>query len=172
MKKAYLHIYTGDGKGKTTAAVGLCARALGAGLKIYFAQFMKGKESGEFAVLKKWDDNFDFETFSDDCFIWNKASIEQCKLAQRGLVKVEKILKSAEYDLVIMDEANNCIEKGLFTVDQLLDTIKYKAEETELVITGRSADRKLIEAADLVTEMKKVKHYFDKGVRARKGIES
>lgn len=169
--KGYVHNYTGDGKGKTTAALGLSIRAAGAGLKVYIAQFIKMGEYSEIKALKRFADLITVEQFGLGRFIKGKPAIEDIKAAQAGLEKVKAAMSSGEYRVVILEEANVAAGCGLFSVEDLLEIIAAKPEEIELVITGRGADPRVIEKSDLVTEMKEIKHYFSKGVQARIGIE-
>ena len=171
LSKGYVHIYTGDGKGKTTAALGLALRAAGAGMKVFIAQFLKGKPSSEFIPLAKLSDSITFAQYGRDCLIKDKPTEEDKALAQQGLAESRQALMSGRYDLVILDEANVAVLFDLLSLDDLLDLIKKKPDHVELVFTGRKAHPKLIEAADLVTEMKEIKHYYTQGVLARAGIE-
>ncbi len=168
----YVHVYTGDGKGKTTAAFGLALRAVGAGLKVYIAQFVKGMVYSELTSVERFSDLITLKQYGRGCFIRNEPTEEDIQLAREALKEVTEIVTSGNYDLVILDEANIAIFYNLFSVDELLALIEAKPEGVELVITGRRADPRLIERADLVTEMKEIKHYYAKGVEARKGIES
>ena len=169
--KGYVQVYTGNGKGKTTAAIGLAIRATGAGKKIYIAQFVKGMKYSEIKTLEKFD-NIDIEQFGLKCFIVDKPKQEDIDLAVEGLNKVKELIVSGKYDLVIMDEANIAVFFNLYSEDDLLKVIDIKPENVELIITGRYAKEKLIKRADLVTEMKEIKHYYNNGVEARQGIES
>jgi len=169
--KGYVQVYTGNGKGKTTAALGLSIRAAGAGLKVFIAQFIKMGEYSEIKALKKFAGQITVEQFGLGRFIKGKPSVEDIEAARKGLEKVKTILSSGEHQVIILEEANVAVKLGLFSVQDLLDIIASKPENVELVITGRSADSRIIEKADLVTEMKEIKHYFQKGVAARVGIE-
>ena len=169
--RGYTQVYTGDGKGKTTAALGLALRAAGAGLKVYFAQFVKGMDYSELKALKKLSEFIVVKQYGRDCFIYRKPKEEDKKLAQEGLKEVREIISSGQYQVVILDEANIATYFGLFSPDDLLDLIRQKPDEIEIIITGRNADPKIIAAADLVTEMKEIKHYYQKGIQAREGIE-
>jgi len=169
--KGYVHIYTGDGKGKTTAALGLSIRAAGAGLKVFIAQFIKNGDYSEIKALKRYSDFITVEQFGLGCFIRGKPTTEDIEAAQKGIEKIKSIVSSGNYKMVILDEANVAVKLGLFSVEDLLYIIADKPEEVEIVITGRNADQRLIEKSDLVTEMKEIKHYFQKGVKARVGIE-
>lgn len=166
----YVHVYTGNGKGKTTAALGLALRALGHGMKVYIAQFLKGMDYGELHSLKCFE-NVTLERFGRPKFIHGKPDEEDVRLAVQGLNRCREVVSSGEYDIVVMDEANIAVFLGLFSVQDLIDVVSRRHERTELIITGRYAPKELIEMADLVTEMVEVKHYYSKGVTARKGIE-
>ncbi len=165
-----LHVYTGNGKGKTTAAIGLAIRAAGAGLKVFIGQFVKGMKYSELELLKDID-NIRIEQYGLECFIRNEPGKKDIEAARKGLDKMKSILSSGEYKLVIMDEVNIATYYNLFSVEELLNVIKGRAEEVEVVITGRKADEKMITEADLVTEMKEIKHYYNQGILAREGIE-
>ena len=169
--KGYVQVYTGDGKGKTTAALGLALRAAGAGLKIYIAQFVKGMKYSELESLKKISSSIEIKQYGRDCFIYKEPDDEDIKAAREGLSEVRDIMNSGKYDIIILDEANIATYCTLFSVEVLLDFIRSKPENVELIITGRMADPKVMEEADLVTEMKEVKHYYQKGIQARDGIE-
>jgi cob(I)alamin adenosyltransferase len=167
----YVQVYTGNGKGKTTAALGLSLRAAGAGLKVYIAQFMKMGEYSEIKALKRFSDLITVEQFGTGKFILDQPSPEEILAAEKGLEQIRTIITGGEHDLIVLEEANLAVKFNLFSVEDLLDIIRTKPESVELVITGRDADPEIIQKADLVTEMKEVKHYFQKGVTARIGIE-
>ena len=169
--KGYVQVYTGDGKGKTTAALGLAMRAFGAGLNVYIAQFVKGMDYSELATMEALSENISLKQYGRNCFIKKAPQEADIQAAQDGLKEVKKIMCSGKYQMIILDEANIATFYNLFTVDDLLDFIRAKPEDVELVITGRRADPRIIEAADLVTEMKEIKHYYQKGIQARDGIE-
>ena len=169
--KGYIQVYTGNGKGKTTAAFGLALRAAGAGLKVYIAQFVKGMEYSEINSLAKLQEFITVKQYGRKGFIKRDPDEEDIQAAREGLREVREIMCSGEYQVIILDEANIATSYNLFSVGELLDFIEAKPEEVELVITGRTADTLIIEKADLVTEMKEIKHYYQKGVKARKGIE-
>ncbi len=168
----YVQVYTGDGKGKTTAALGLALRAVGAGLRVFIAQFVKGAEYSEITAMRQFLPMVTVKQYGRGCFIKGKPDAEDVRLAQSGLAEIREIMKSGNYDLVILDEANIATYFNLITVADLLDLIREKPESVELVITGRKAASEIIEAADLVTEMQEIKHYYQRGVTARLGIES
>jgi len=165
-----VHVYTGSGKGKTTAAIGLAVRAVGAEMKVFIGQFVKGMKYSELTTLSKIE-NIDIKQYGLDCFIVNEPEEKDIKAARCGLKEVSSILKSGDYQLVILDEANIAVYFKLFSVQELLKAIEERAEGVEVVVTGRKADPELIEYADLVTEMNEIKHYYKHGVQARKGIE-
>ena len=169
--KGYIQIYTGNGKGKTTAAFGLALRAVGAGLKVYIAQFVKGVDYSDLNSVKRLSDSITLRQFGLGFFVNREPDKEDIRVAREGLKEVQEIMCSGMYDLVILDEANIATHYNLFSVEDLLDFMRAKPESVELVITGRMADPQVIESADLVTEMKEIKHYYHNGVEARIGIE-
>ncbi len=171
MRKGCIQIYTGDGKGKTTAALGLSLRAIGAGYKIFFAQFIKGMPYSEIDALKKLSSDITIKQFGLECFIKNEPTRNDKMAAQKGLKSVAQVIDSGKYDIVIMDEVIIALYYKLITVEDLLKVIKSKPEHMEIIITGRKAPQELIDIADLVTEMVEIKHYYKKGIEARKGIE-
>jgi len=170
--KGYVQVYTGNGKGKTTAAFGLALRAAGAGLTVFIAQFVKGMEYSELQAFKRFDDLITLRQYGRGRFIRGEPAEEDIRAAKEGLSEIREVLHSGRYNVVILDEANIATFFELFSVEDLLTLIKDKPEEIELVITGRYADPKVLEHADLVTEMCEVKHYYVDGVQAREGIES
>ena len=170
-KRGYIHVYTGNGKGKTTAALGLTLRAVGAGKKVFFAQFVKGQRYSEVKAIEQYLPDAQIKQYGLDCFIWKKPTQADIDTAREGLREVEEIIRSGKYDMVVLDEANIAIFYGLFSVQELIDVVTRKPTDTEIIITGRYAAPELIEIADLVTEMKEVKHYYNQGVEARIGIE-
>lgn len=169
--KGYIQVYTGDGKGKTTAAMGLALRAYGAGLNVYIAQFVKGMKYSELITFEKLKDHITIKQYGRGCFIKNEPTEEDCRAAQEGLEEVRNLMASGRYQVMILDEANIATFYSLFSVEDLLELIRQKPDDMELIITGRRADPRIIEAADLVTEMKEIKHYYNNGVQARDGIE-
>jgi len=169
--RGYVQVYTGNGKGKTTAALGLALRAVGAGLKVFIGQFIKLGEYSEIKALKRFSDQIQVEQFGLGRFLKGRPSPKNIAAAQKGLARIREVMASGRYHLIILEEANVAAKLDLITVQDILDIIEAKPDDVELVITGRHASRRIIDAADLVTEMRSVKHYFDKGVRARLGIE-
>lgn len=168
--KGYVQVYTGNGKGKTTAALGLAVRALGAGKKVFIGQFAKSKHYSELETIDKLLKNITIKQYGMGCFIFEKPKEEDILAAQKGLKEIIEVIKSDEYDMIILDEANIAIHYNLFGADELIDAISKRNQRTEIVITGRYATPEIIDFADLVTEMKEIKHYYQ-GVQARVGIE-
>lgn len=168
--RGMVHVYTGNGKGKTTAALGLALRAVGAGKKVFIAQFVKGMKYSELNSLAKID-NIDVKQYGLDCFIVNEPKKEDIEAARIGLKESAEILKNGEYDIVILDEANIAVYFELFSIEELIEIVENRKKNIEVIITGRYADPMLIDFADLVTEMREVKHYYLQGVEARTGIE-
>ncbi len=169
--KGYVQVYTGDGKGKTTAALGLAVRAFGAGLNIYMAQFVKGMKYSEQETFKVLAERLTVKQYGRGCFIKGNPSEEDVTAAREGLKEVRDIMLSGKYQVLILDEANIATFYNLISVDDLIELINNKPEDMELIITGRRADPRILELADLVTEMKEIKHYYQDGVMAREGIE-
>ena len=167
----YVHVYTGNGKGKTSAAVGLALRALGSGLRVAIVQFMKATVSGECRILKRLDDRIKITHFGSGCFIDGFPESQAIFQTRKDYQAIQQIIDRRRFDLIILGEANTAVCCGLLTVDALLELIRSKPPELELVITGRYAHPRIILAADLVTEMVEVKHYHRQGVPARLGID-
>ncbi len=172
LEKGYVQVYTGDGKGKTTAALGLAFRALGNGFRVYMGQFMKGQSYGELKLARKFGDQFVIEQYGKPTFVHvERATEEDIQLAQNGLARLKDAIMSGDYDIVIMDEVNVALFFGLITIEEVLEILDNKPTHVEVICTGRNAPEALIDRADLVTEMKEIKHYYTQGVPARKGIE-
>lgn len=170
MSKGYMHIYTGNGKGKTTAAFGLALRAACAGKKVYIGQFVKDMKYSETKIVD-FMSNIVIEQLGDGCFISKDPTERDCLIAKEALEKCANILKSEFYDLVILDEINIALYYNLIDVDQVITALEDRRKSIEVVLTGRYAPEKLIEMADLVTEMKEIKHYYTQGVLSREGID-
>ena len=171
LSKGYVQIYTGDGKGKTTASLGLALRAAGAGLRVFIGQFLKNGDYSEIQALKALGDRVTVVQFGSGRLIRGRPGEKDRALAAEGLSAARQALTAGGYDLVILDEANVAAAMGLVSVDELLALVKEKPAAVELVLTGRGASPELMAAADLVTEMKAVRHYYEAGVHARQGIE-
>lgn len=174
-EKGLLIVYTGNGKGKTTAALGLCVRACGYNLKAAIVQFVKGSwQYGELEGIKRLEPNVElirkgkgFVGIIDD----KLPRSEHEKATEEALVFVGELIQSGKYDIVILDELNVAVSLGLIEIDDVLKILAGKPENLDVIITGRNAHEKLIEAADLVTEMKEIKHPYQKGILAKKGID-
>jgi cob(I)alamin adenosyltransferase len=171
MKQGYIQVYTGDGKGKTCAALGLVLRACGAKLRVYLAQFIKRGRTCEIRSLRTRFPEVTVRPCGRGCFIIGKPKPADIAAAQKGLKQLRRAMLSGRYDIVIADEANSAVAAGLLSVRDLLALMNEKPAGVELVITGRQAHRQVIRRADLVTEMREIKHYYHQGVRARPGIE-
>ena len=171
MEKGYIHIYTGPGKGKTTASLGLGLRAAGAGLKVHMIQFMKGRRYSEIDAVENLS-NFTISQHGRDKFV-SKEKTEQIDidLAQEGFAHTKDIVKNGTYDMVILDEINVAVDYNLIAIDKVVKLIEEKPEKLELVLTGRDAHPELVKIADVVTEMLEIKHPYQEGVLARKGID-
>ena len=166
-----IHIYTGNGKGKTTAAIGLGLRATGAGLKVYMIQFMKGRRYSELDALQH-QKNFTIIQFGRDEFV-NKAKPDavDIDLAHKGFKHAQQIISEGKYDLVILDELNVAVDYKLIPLNDVMKLLQEKPAHVELVLTGRYAAPELIKHADLVSEILEIKHPYQKGVTSRKGID-
>ena len=173
MEKGLIQVYTGNGKGKTTAALGLALRALGHGMKVLIIQFMKGKtDYGEQEAAARYAPHLTIIRAGREAFV-SKAKPDplDVKLAQEGFSIAKKAVQNKEHDIIILDEINLAIDYGLLPLSDLLNVIDSKPETVELILTGRNAHPKVLEKADLVTEMVERKHYYKRGMPARKGIE-
>jgi len=168
--KGYIQIYTGNGKGKTTAALGLALRGAGAGLQVFVGQFLKQGPYSEIKALSLFK-NVTVEQFGMGKFVRGMPSEDEKAAARKGYARLCGILKANSHDLVIVDEGNVAVTCQLLTENELLGFMDLKPNNVELVITGRDASAAVITRADLVTEMKEIKHYYHQGVTARKGIE-
>ena len=166
-------IYTGDGKGKTTAALGQGLRAVGSGLKVYMVQFLKGGKTGELNSVKNLENFTIFRFEKPRDFVWNlkEDEIEELKKdIKKGYNFILKALENKECDMLIIDEIMAVLSYKFLSIEEALEIVN-KMENTEIIMTGRNEPKELIKKADLVTEMKMIKHYFEKGIKARKGIE-
>lgn len=166
-----IQVYTGEGKGKTTAALGLSLRALGQGKKVCLIQFMKKGDFGEIKALKKFK-NITVKQFGRRSLVnFRRPGVKDLKLARQALVFAGQALKEKKNNLVILDEGNTAVKFKLITPAEILNLLKLAPLSIEIVLTGRGAHAKIVKRADLVTEMKAIKHYYNRGVKARKGIE-
>jgi cob(I)alamin adenosyltransferase len=171
MHKGYIQVYTGNGKGKTTAALGLALRAAGAGLKVFIAQFIKKGQYSEHRALARFTDLVTVRQFGGGFIVKDSPTEKDIAAARAGLQEIKDAVCSGAYDVVIVDEVNVALHYHLIDVEEVLAWIHEKPAGVELVLTGRNADERIIAEADLVTEMKEIKHYYAKGVKARIGIE-
>jgi cob(I)alamin adenosyltransferase len=171
LDKGLVQVYTGDGKGKTSAAFGLALRAVGRGLHVYIIQFIKGGfDYGELYVVKRLP-NLSLEAFGRGEFIEEDPKEEDYNHAQNAMKLAEKIITAGKHDIVILDEINVALKLRLIKLESVLKLIKQKPKHVELVLTGRHAPNEILQAADLVTDMKDVKHPYREGFQARQGIE-
>ena len=172
LERGCTQVYTGNGKGKTTASLGLALRAVGRGLRVCVFQFIKGGGPyGEHLIAEKLAPLFTIIQTGRPGWVNTSDISEDRRVAQNALEQARSLLSSGEYDLVILDEINGAVGFGLIDVEQVLELISLKPGHVELVLTGRNAHERVIEAADLVTEMREIKHYYKAGVPARTGIE-
>ena len=190
--QGYVQVYTGNGKGKTTAALGITMRASGAGMKVAFIQFMKALGYSEQKILPTlpgvtWKtlgkpffiakagsiSEEELAGYGDACVVFEEGNPPEdyVKMIADGFAEAREIVLSGEYDMVVLDEINCVMYFGLLGAGEVLDLIRNKPAHTELILTGRCAPEEIIEAADLVTEMREIKHYYNEGVQARRGIE-
>ncbi|MCP4219975.1 MAG: cob(I)yrinic acid a,c-diamide adenosyltransferase [bacterium] len=170
----YIQVYTGNGKGKTTAALGLALRAAGSGKKVYIAQFMKKTNYSELDAVNTFlKDYVTIEQFGvpDFHYTGNTVTAEEKEAAIEGINAVTRAVSSGKYDIIILDEANMVAHFKILDLKYFLDILDAKPGNVELVLTGRNAPEEFIEKADLVTEMKEIKHYYTQKVQARVGIE-
>ncbi len=172
LDRGCVQVYTGNGKGKTTASLGLALRAVGRGLKVCVFQFIKGGgKYGEHLAAEKLAPLLTIIQTGRPGWVNTKDIAEDRQAAQEAFVQAQELLTSGDFDLFVCDEINGAVGFGLIEVEQVLELIRCKPEKTELVLTGRNAHERVIEAADLVTEMREIKHYYKAGVPARSGIE-
>lgn len=170
--RGYIQIYTGDGKGKTTAALGLALRACGAGLRVYFGQFIKDGDYSEIKALRRFPEVCIEQYGAGLGFIRSaEDKAAHTVAAHDGLKKARQALINGEYDVVILDEINVAVSMGVLDIGEQLNLMELKPVGVELIMTGRGAAQAVIAKADLVTEMREIKHYYQQGVEAREGIE-
>jgi cob(I)alamin adenosyltransferase len=174
LRQGFVQIYTGNGKGKSTAAIGQAVRASGFGMKTYIAQFMKEFPYNELKTLRYLSEWITIEQFCGDEFVYKNElpAKDELDKAKKGLRTAEKKMLGGNYDMIILDEAIVAIYFKLIQTEELIAIISKKPEDVELILTGRYCPQELIDLADLVTEMKEVKHYYQKGITSRRGIES
>ncbi len=176
-KHGYIQVYTGDGKGKTTASLGLAMRALGRCWKVLIIMFMKGGDDyGELNSFRNLSPEIAqnltiIQAGADRIVYQNNKTDADTSVVKEGWELAKRVIKNDEYNLVILDEANIAIDMGFIDLDEMLEVLKNKPEEMEIVLTGRNAKQEIIDIAHLVSEIKPVKHYWDTGIAARKGIE-
>lgn len=172
-KKGLIMLYTGNGKGKTTAALGLGLRAVGHGHKVKMLQFMKGPGHvyGETIAIRRYLPGFEIEQVGLDAFV-KKGSPkpEEIVAAEKGLRAAREAL-DGRYDLVILDEVNVAVDFGLLRLEDVIDAVRSRAPQVDVVLTGRYAPQELIDMADMVSEVREIKHHYKKGIAAQKGIE-
>ena len=175
LEQGLVQIYTGNGKGKTTAAIGQGIRSYGNGLKVFMLQFLKGGETGELKTIGELGENFKifrFEKPKDFTWNLNEKELEELKLEIReGYNFILDVIKNNKCDVLIIDEVKAVLSNNFLTVDEVLYIVNNKPKNMELIMTGRNVPNEIIEKANLVTEMKPIKHYFEEGIDARKGIE-
>lgn len=170
-KKGYIQIYTGDGKGKTTAAIGLAIRAAGYGMKTYIGQFMKGQHYGELTALRDHP-CITIEQYGDvECVHREEITQKHIDQAQQGLKQAREAMHSHQYDIIILDEINVAVWFDLITTEDVIELLNERPKNVEFILTGRRAPKAFLEMADLVSDVKEIKHYYKQGVKARTGIE-
>ena len=169
----YIHVYTGSGKGKTTASLGLALRAVGRGLHVLVIQFLKGSEmTGERRAAGRLSPDLEIRPRGRDGFLRPEDRLETDGIqALEALEEASREILGGTWNIVVLDEVNTACSLGLIPAESLVELMKRKPEGVELVLTGRGAPEEVLEAADLVTEMREIKHYYGKGVRGREGIE-
>jgi len=171
LEKGFIHVYTGNGKGKTTAAIGLGIRATGEGLTVYMIQFMKGRRYSEIDALDRIQ-NFTVVQFGRDEFVL-KENPEQIDidLARKGFEQAKKIINKGEHDVVILDEINVAVDYNLIPLNDVLQLLEEKPKKVELILTGRYASPEVVKQADIVSEILEIKHHYQNGIESRKGID-
>ena len=168
--KGYIHLYTGNGKGKTTAAFGLAVRALCAGKSVFIGQFVKSMKYNETAIENIFE-RLDIRQFGQGCFIAREPEEADIQAARKGLEECRRHLVEGKYDVVILDELTIALYYSMLSIGEVTETLRQRHPRTEIVITGRYAPKELIDLADLVTEMREIKHYYTHGVLSRNGID-
>lgn len=175
MEKGYIQIYTGDGKGKTTAALGLGLRAVGSGMKVLLIQFLKGTQTGELTSIEALNGSFEIKRIGEHKkFFWTlsqEEKVEYRRQVQKEIESIDVQIQYGDYDVIILDEIFGALGNEVVYEEQVLYWLESKSPNIELILTGRNAPLTIIERADLVTEMQPVKHYYSQGVKSRLGIE-
>jgi cob(I)alamin adenosyltransferase len=172
LKKGLIQVYTGDGKGKTTCALGLGLRAVGQGFKVFMVQFLKTEDTGEVAAARRLAPDFTIQSFGTPGFPkLIDPDPKTLEAALQAFTLARRVILAGEHDLVILDEVNLSLTYGLVSLIEMLGVLRQRPAHVEVVLTGRGAPPQLVEFADLVTEMRPVKHYFEAGIKARRGIE-
>ncbi|MBK5245975.1 MAG: cob(I)yrinic acid a,c-diamide adenosyltransferase [Peptostreptococcaceae bacterium] len=171
LEKGYVQVYTGNGKGKTTAALGLVLRTICSGNKAFIGQFMKGQDYSELKAAE-FLPGLKMEQFGGVEFLRGEPTEKDIADAENGLARMKEIVELGEYDVIVFDEINTALFFKLLKVEEVIEVINLKKENTELILTGRYAPEEIIDRGDLVTEMKEIKHYYNNGVNSRKGIEN
>lgn len=171
-KRGLVMVITGNGKGKTTSALGQALRAIGHGYRVCMIQFMKGRAYGEVVAAEKYLPNFKIYQYGLDSFVMrnNPAPID-IELARQGLEMARRVIRSKEFDMVILDEINVAMDFNLISQDEVLELVRSKPPELDLVLTGRYASEELKKIADMVSEVVEVKHHYASGIKGRAGIE-
>ena len=172
LKQGLIQVYTGDGKGKTTCALGLALRAVGQGFRVFMVQFLKTDDTGEVQAARRLAPDFTMESFGTPGFPrLSEPDPETLAAARQAFARARQVILAGEHDLVILDEVNLSLAANLVPLAEMLEVLRRRPPHVEVVLTGRNAPPELVDLADLVTEMRPVKHYFEAGVKARRGIE-
>lgn len=172
LTQGLIQVYTGDGKGKTTCALGLALRAVGQGFKVFIVQFLKGRDTGEWRAAARLAPDLTLQHFGRSGMVSLRSPArEDLDLIRQGWSLARQVIKSGEYDLVVLDEINLVLAHDLIPLEEVLEVLQRRHPWVEVVLTGRQAPTELVAIADLVTEMRPVKHYYQIGVAARRGIE-
>lgn len=172
LQHGLIQVYTGEGKGKTTCALGLALRAVGQGFKVFMVQFLKTDDTGEVQAARRLAPDFTIQSFGTPGFPkLSEPDPKTLDAAQRAFALARQVILAGDHDLVILDEINLTLTYGLVPLGEMLEILRQRPPYVEVVLTGRAAPPELVDLADLVTEMRPVKHYFEAGVRARRGIE-
>jgi len=172
LRQGLIQVYTGDGKGKTTCALGLAFRAVGQGFRVYMVQFLKTDDTGEAQAARRLAPDFTIESFGHPGFPrLADPEPETLEVARQAFGRARQVILAGDYDLVILDEVNLALAYNLVPLSEMLEVLRRRPSHVEVVLTGRGAPQELVALADLVTEMRPLKHYFEAGVKARRGIE-